>query len=112
MELSIHTHGLQTSPALVNNIDSKVATAFAKHWAYVSRIRIVIEDVNGPRGGRDKRGQVVVELNHRANPIVATSRHLTVQGCINLAVRRASRALIRHCNQRHSHRQKHNLIEA
>ena len=105
MNLSIHTHDLPADPALRDFIEEKLVSAFDRYMDHVSQFRVIVENVNGPRGGRDKRGQVIVELNHRAAPIVATSRHFTVPGSVGVAIRRASRALAKHVDQLHSHRE-------
>jgi ribosome-associated translation inhibitor RaiA len=60
----------------------------------VSQATVSLSDINGPRGGVDKRCQVEVQLN-RENKVVATSIARDWRGAIDLALARAVRTLVR-----------------
>ncbi|SAL09630.1 hypothetical protein AWB74_00026 [Caballeronia arvi] len=60
----------------------------------ISKATVSLSDINGPRGGVDKRCQVEVQVN-RENKVVATSIARDWRGAIDLALARAVRSLVR-----------------
>jgi hypothetical protein len=60
----------------------------------ISKATVSLSDINGPRGGVDKRCQVEVQVN-RENKVVATSIARDWRGAIDLALGRAVRTLVR-----------------
>ncbi|SAK71957.1 hypothetical protein AWB79_04015 [Caballeronia hypogeia] len=60
----------------------------------ISKATVSLSDINGPRGGVDKRCQVEVQVN-RENKVVATSIARDWRGAIDLALARAVRTLVR-----------------
>ncbi len=94
MKIDIRTQGIETSGALRQHIER--CLGFGLDWARhdVSRVVIHLSDINGPRGGRDKRCQLRIPLSHMrdvvieeiaSDPLVAVAR----------AVDRAARSLER-----------------
>ncbi|BAN25379.1 putative uncharacterized protein [Caballeronia insecticola] len=64
----------------------------------ISKATVSLSDINGPRGGVDKRCQVEVQLS-RDNKVVATSIARDWRGAIDLALARAVRTLVRRRQQ-------------
>jgi len=63
------------------------------HWM-VPRARVHLDDVNGPRGGVDKRCRI--ELSAAAGePVVVTSMATDWRRALDAALARAARALLR-----------------
>ena len=60
----------------------------------ISKATVSLSDINGPRGGVDKRCQVEVQMN-RETKVVATSIARDWRGAIDLALARAVRSLVR-----------------
>ncbi|MDR5739510.1 MULTISPECIES: HPF/RaiA family ribosome-associated protein [unclassified Caballeronia] len=60
----------------------------------ISRATVSLSDINGPRGGVDKRCQVELQVN-REHKVVATSIARDWRGAIDLALARAVRTLVR-----------------
>ncbi|MDR5801940.1 HPF/RaiA family ribosome-associated protein [Caballeronia sp. LZ001] len=60
----------------------------------ISKATVSLSDINGPRGGVDKRCQVEVQID-RSNTVVATSIARDWRGAIDLALARAARTLVR-----------------
>lgn len=60
----------------------------------ISKATVSLSDINGPRGGVDKRCQVEVQVD-RGNTVVATSIARDWRGAIDLALARAARTLVR-----------------
>ncbi|KMZ12704.1 hypothetical protein BHUM_03382c [Candidatus Burkholderia humilis] len=60
----------------------------------ISKATVSLSDINGPRGGLDKRCQVEVQVN-RERTVVARSIARDWRGAIDLALARAVRTLVR-----------------
>jgi hypothetical protein len=60
----------------------------------VSRATVNLSDINGPRGGLDKRCQVQVQISN-ANPVVVTSIAKDWRGALDLALARAVSSIAR-----------------
>jgi ribosome-associated translation inhibitor RaiA len=60
----------------------------------ISKATVSLSDINGPRGGLDKRCQVEVQVS-REKTVVATSIARDWRGAIDLALARAARTLVR-----------------
>ena len=60
----------------------------------ISRATVSLSDINGPRGGIDKRCQVELQVT-RDHKVVATSIARDWRGAIDLALARAVRTLVR-----------------
>ncbi|GJH39286.1 HPF/RaiA family ribosome-associated protein [Paraburkholderia hospita] len=60
----------------------------------ISKATVSMSDINGPRGGLDKRCQVQVQTPD-ATPVVVTSIARDWRGALDLALARAARSIIR-----------------
>ncbi|KND59541.1 hypothetical protein BVER_01300 [Candidatus Burkholderia verschuerenii] len=67
----------------------------------ISKATVSLSDINGPRGGLDKRCQVEVHID-REKKVVATSIARDWRGAIDLALARAARTLVRKRENRQS----------
>ncbi len=63
------------------------------HWM-VARARVHLDDVNGPRGGVDKRCRIELQAS-AAEPVVVTSLATDWRRALDAALARAARALLR-----------------
>jgi hypothetical protein len=61
----------------------------------VRRVAVWLEDVNGPRGGEDKRCRIEVQLTRRG-PVTVSGSATTEYAAIARAALRARRVLVRH----------------
>jgi len=60
MELDVRGRHLQVSGALRAHLAKRLAFALGRISHRIGRVRVRIEDVNGPKGGVDKRCRVAV----------------------------------------------------
>jgi ribosomal subunit interface protein len=68
MECEVRTHHLERSDALDAHIERKLERALRRHRQRVGRVIVRIGDLNGPRGGVDKRCTIV--LSHLDGGII------------------------------------------
>lgn len=63
MKLDLRAKALDLSAELRDYVAKRLNFALDRHSEHVRRIDVMIEDVNGPRGGIDKACRVHVTLN-------------------------------------------------
>lgn len=73
MEIEIHTHGLNLPEELRQRLDGRLRRMAQRLACGVRRVAVTLSDVNGPRGGLDKRCCVQVHLGR------STRRALVIQ---------------------------------
>jgi len=93
MQIQIHAQNFSVTRAMRAHIERRLSSALRAGYEHVKRVLVRLSDVNGPRGGNDKRchlevlltGQTVVVNDTRADLYVAIDR----------AASRASRSVMR-----------------
>ena len=95
MQIDIQTHGFTATEALREHVTRRVHHAFGCCADRISRIMVRLSDINGPRGGVDKRCQIQVHLATLADVVIEdTEADLYV--AIDRATERAGRTAVRH----------------
>ena len=74
-------------------IERRVRHALKRLAWLTPRVRVHMSDINGPRGGIDKRCQIEL-MTDGANPVVVTSLSKDWLSALQSALTRASRALL------------------
>ncbi len=74
MQIDIVSNGFDLTAALREFVDRRLTAALDQHSNHVRRVQVRLEDVNGPRGGVDKRCAVIVHLLQRSAARVQTKR--------------------------------------
>ncbi|MGE0384133.1 MAG: HPF/RaiA family ribosome-associated protein [Gammaproteobacteria bacterium] len=94
MNIDIRTRGFELTEALRRHAERRVR--FALDWAgdYVRTVSLRFSDINGPRGGNDKRCQLQIALP-RMRAVVIEDTAADLYLAIDHAVDRASRTLRR-----------------
>lgn len=72
----------------------RIRFAFRRLDWLISKATVSLSDINGPRGGLDKRCQVQVQTPD-ATPVVVTSIARDWRGALDLALSRAARSIVR-----------------
>lgn len=80
-------------------IRRKLGRKLGKFVDAVERMSVRIEDVNGPRGGRDKRCRIKITLRGMAS-VVVEAQHATLQAAIDGALDRAGHTVTRQLQRR------------
>lgn len=73
---------------------TRLRDALSRFSAQISNATLVVEDVNGPRGGVDKQCRITVQTR-RFGTLSVTSQDASAGKCIAMAVTRLSRTLQR-----------------
>lgn len=69
MVITIQSRSFSLTPALKTFIEGRMNFILARYGEKVSRIYVTLLDINGPKGGMDKRCRVLVKLDGCA-PII------------------------------------------
>ena len=95
MQINIQAHGFTATEALRNHVTRRLQHALGCCSDRITRTTVRLLDVNGPRGGVDKRCQIQVRLASLADVVIEdTEADLYV--AIDRAAERAGRTAVRH----------------
>ncbi len=92
VQIELRTRGFPITPGLRAHVERRLAFALDRYDARVARIRVVLADVNGPRGGDDKSCRVEVTLRD-ARAARATVVHRDAYAAIDAAAHRVARGV-------------------
>ena len=92
MELTVHGRHMPVSHALANHAEVRFGAALGQHDGWVKRVVLSLEDINGPRGGVDKRCKAMINLRAGA-PLVLEEISTNLYGAIDEIAHRAKRAV-------------------
>lgn len=70
MKLEVRTSNLQSSPSLEAHVVRKLEMSLRRFSARIERVLVRLADVNGPRGGADKRCRIAASLSGGPSVIV------------------------------------------
>jgi len=94
MNVSIQARDFTLTDAIQTYIKNRINYQFGSRFDQIQRITVRVSDVNGPRGGVDKRCKITVVLPH-INKIVIEDVQADLYVAINRAMDRASRTVNR-----------------
>lgn len=94
MQFDIRAHGFELTEGLREHAVRRLG--FALDWARydVNKVSVRLSDINGPRGGNDKRCQVRVSLP-RVRAVVIEDTDADLYVAIDRAIDRAERSVAR-----------------
>lgn len=105
MQIQIQAHGFTLTQGLVDHIERRIAQSLAHIRDDIRKVAVRLSDINGPRGGNDKRCVVQISL-HGHKGVVAKDIHGDMYLAISHAAFRAAhtvkKLLGRKRAQRHS----------
>lgn len=94
MQIDIKTRGIETTQALRQHIERRIHFAFGRFGAEVSSVQVRLDDINGPRGGVDKRCHVVI-AGARIGALTIDELDADAIVAVELALERAARSVRR-----------------
>ena len=92
MRPNIVTRGFENAQALHEYIRYRLSFALGRTGKDLRAINVRLDDINGPRGGNDKRCTIQLAVPGRPSVIVRTL-HNSIHAAIHLAAHRAELAL-------------------
>ena len=100
MRVDIKTSGLELTDGLREHTERRLGFAFDRAHYDLSTITVRLSDINGPRGGADKRCQIQIPLRRHTSVVIEeTDTDLYV--AIDRAASRAGNTLARQLAKRH-----------
>jgi len=102
MITDIQTHGFTLTDSIREYTVRRIhyGVSFAK--SDILRVSVKLSDINGPRGGEDKRCQMIITMPHMPS-VVIEDVESNLYVAIDRAVDRASRALTRQLDKKQKH---------
>ena len=98
MQIEIQAQNFSITQAMRAYIERRLGFALSKCYRHVKRIMVRLSDINGPRGGNDKRCHLEVILTGEAVVVVDTEADMYV--AINSAASRAGRTVMHRLRRR------------
>ena len=99
MKLSLSGRNLKLGDAMREHIERRVYFALSRFSPRVARVAVTVEDINGPRGGIDKRCRILVKLD-RMEELRVESTDSEVYAAVAVAVDRMGRSVQRKVERR------------
>lgn len=93
MQIEIQARNFPVTQALREHIERQLGYALKSCYRHVKRILVRLSDINGPRGGNDKRCHLEVSLQGRSVVIRDTEADMYL--AINRAAARAGHTVAR-----------------
>jgi putative sigma-54 modulation protein len=98
MKLDIQARDFSLTDSIQTYVKERINYLFGARYDQIQRITVRLGDVNGPRGGVDKRCRVKITLP-RLNEIVIEDVQTDLYVAISRAMERASRTVNRRLNR-------------
>lgn len=108
MHVRIHIGGVESSPEFRDWADRRVRSGLDRYSSRIHRVDVSITDVNGPKGGADKRCRCVVHL-HRHPTVVVETWSDNLRELVDLVLRRVVLTIGRRLERGRRHRHEPDL---
>ena len=95
MQIDIQTRGFSLTQALAAYVKRRLKSALQLNDRHILRTQVRLSDINGPKGGIDKRCQVSVEVAGAPNVVIKDTSD-NMYNAIDRAAHRVSRSLQRY----------------
>ncbi|MGE5611702.1 MAG: HPF/RaiA family ribosome-associated protein [Bacillota bacterium] len=99
MRVSIRGLSFKLTDAIVRHVEDCVEAALGSASGRIDQVTVRLDDVNGPKGGRDKRCRIVLWLR-RTGVIVAQAVHEDLYIAVEQAAAKAKDMVRRHRTRR------------
>ena len=95
MRITIQSHGFILTDALRTYVEQRLRAALGWSGARLRKLVVSLSDINGPRGGIDKRCKIQVQLSGGGKGVVIEDTEADLYAAIDRAAERTDRALVR-----------------
>lgn len=103
MKIETQAHGFSLSDGLRHHIRQRLHFAFDRIGARIRKVVVRLSDINGPRGGADKRCQLQVSLDKLPEVIIEDTQS-DLYAAVDHASERAARTVGRRLARERGHR--------
>ncbi|MBF0263733.1 MAG: HPF/RaiA family ribosome-associated protein [Gammaproteobacteria bacterium] len=107
MKINISTRKFTLTEALSSYAKKRINFALANKSEHIHRINMRLSDINGPKGGSDKRCHLLISLNGLPD-VVIEDVQTDIYTAIDFACDRASRTVVRKIGRKQSHKRQLN----
>ena len=94
MRIFLQTHGFELTPEIDTHVRKQLTRNLASSEQHIVAVDVFLGDINGPRGGADKKALVCVQLTSRP-AVKLEAVHADLYAAIAHASRKAKRAVKR-----------------
>ncbi len=94
MRVAIHANGFEMTGALREYTERRLASALGWARHHMRKLAVSLSDINGPRGGVDKRCKILVQLDS-GREVIIDECEADLYAAIDRAAERADRAVVR-----------------
>lgn len=98
MKMQLQTQGFTLTPAIDAHVRKQINFNLANFEGHVLSTEVFLRDVNGPKGGNDKKALICVKLSSRIIVKVERTRS-DLYAAMSLAARQAKRSVKRSLNK-------------
>lgn len=98
MLLNIRTQGFELTDAIKRYVDNHVRFGITRYSQRVSRVDVTLLDINGPKGGEDKRCRIKLKLDGM-KPIIVQETSPDLYKAIGNCASRLKRTSDRHIDR-------------
>ncbi|MDQ3263924.1 MAG: HPF/RaiA family ribosome-associated protein [Myxococcota bacterium] len=102
MRVEIKTRHVAVTEQVREHIERRLHFALSRFGPELRSVRVLLEDVNGPRGGVDKRCQLTLR-GPRVGNITIEEMSADASAAVDIAADRAARALARSLDRARGH---------
>lgn len=103
MELELHVRGTEFLEALRNYAERRLRFSVRRLDHHIKRLRIYVEDLNGSRGGIDKRCRIIAQIAPSGN-LVIEETDARIHEAVDRAADRFGRTVRRELKRRQARR--------
>ena len=115
MQIAIQAHGFTLTDALEKHAQDRIWFTFSRVAERVRRVRVTLSDINGPRGGVDKRCLIEARLDGLPSVVIQdiqTDLYIAIDRAAGRAARSVMRRLALKTGKRRYYHIKHAVIPA
>ena len=94
MQIEIQARGFTLTQAIRGYIERRLRFALSARYTQINRVRVRLSDINGPRGGCDKRCSIQIMLPGQT-PVLIEDTESNLYVAIDRAADRTRRTLTR-----------------
>ena len=109
MNIQLQTQGFDLTDSISAHVRRQINFNLVNFESHIMSVDVFLSDINGPKGGPDKKALVCIRLNSRSTVTIERTR-ADLYTAITLASRQAKRTVRRALNK-HRRMEKHALRE-